>query len=455
MLMPTRIVRTLLILRPSKRRPSRPDPDSGIEPVDGEPIDRTDDHDPADGRFFYGWIMVAVTAAVLLITSGTRAAPGALLVAMERNTEWSTSQLSLAAAVGLAAYGLGGPLAGSVARRFGMRSLAIGAVTASALSLLISSRVESLWTLTLWFGFFAGVATGLLAGFLGAAVANRWFVDRRGLVVGIFGAAQSAGLLVFVPFFAATAAAFGWRRALVLGAIAAGLLIPLVVLAFREGPDSVGQAPLGGRREASTPPDADILRRAVRRPEFWLLAATFLVCGGTSNGLVGQHFIAHATDHGFDEVTAANWLAVMGVFNFVGTVVSGVLTDRFDPRRLLMVYYGFRGLSLLMLPFVHDSLSIGAFAVLFGLDYIATVPPTIMLGARIFGRHNAGVIYAWVFGAHQIGAAVAAWSAGLVRDSTGSYSWAFTTAGAIAIAAGFAALLIQEKAPKTPAAALG
>lgn len=394
---------------------------------------------------FYGWIMVALTALILLVTAGSRSAPGALLVDMERSTRWSTSELSLAAALGLLAYGAGGPTAGIIARRIGMRNLALCSIIATAGSLYLSSLVQSLWTLTIWFGLVAGIAAGLVASFLGAAVANGWFVDKRGLVTGIFGAAQSAGLLIFVPFFAASAAAFGWRQALVWGALAAAALIPITFLFFRNAPADVGVAPLGGRPEPPTPPDADILRRMARRPEFWLLASTFLVCGATSNGLVGQHFIAHAQDHGFDEVTAANWLAVMGVFNFIGTVASGWLTDRFDPRRLLMVYYGFRGVSLLMLPFVHDNLSIGAFAVLFGLDYIATVPPTIMLGAQLFGRHNAGVVYAWVFGAHQIGAAAAAWMAGLVRDSAGSYDWAFNAAGAIAIAAGFAALLITDK----------
>ncbi len=326
-----------------------------------------------------------------------------------------------------------------------MRNLALGSLVLTAVALYLSSRVQSLWTLTIWFGLVSGIAAGLVASFLGAAVANGWFVDRRGLVTGIFGASQSAGLLIFVPFFAASAAAFGWRQAMVWGSLAAAALIPITFLFFRNAPADVGVAPLGGRPEPPTPPDADLGRRMVRRPEFWLLASTFLVCGATSNGLVGQHFIAHAQDHGFDEVTAANWLAVMGVFNFIGTVASGWLTDRYDPRRLLMVYYGFRGVSLLMLPFVHDNLSIGAFAVLFGLDYIATVPPTIMLGAKLFGRHNAGVVYAWVFGAHQIGAAVAAWAAGLVRDEAGSYDWAFNAAGAIAITAGFAALLITDK----------
>ncbi len=399
---------------------------------------------------FYGWAVVAVTGLVVMITAGSRSAPGALLVDMERDTGWSTSDLSLAAALGLVAYGFGGPIAGTLAPRLGMKNLTLASVALTTVSLLMSSRIDSLWTLSIWFGLVAGLAAGLVASFLGAAVANTWFVQHRGLVTGIFGASVSAGLLIFVPFYTWTATQVGWRSALVWGAAITATLVPLVIIVFKNAPSDVGLAPLGGRPEALVPPDTDIIRRAVRRPEFWLLAATFMVCGGTSNGLVGQHFIAHASDHGFNEVTAANWLAVMGVFNFIGTITSGWLTDRYDPRRLLLIYYGFRGLSLMVLPFIHDNISMAGFAVLFGLDYIATVPPTIMLGAKLFGRHNAGIIYAWVFGAHQLGAAVAAWGAGLVRDSVGSYSWAFTTAGAIAIAAGFGALLILNPDQRDP-----
>jgi predicted MFS family arabinose efflux permease len=215
---------------------------------------------------------------------------------------------------------------------------------------------------------------------------------------------------------------------------------------MRDDPADVGVVALGASGDVapSLPPDRGVLGRATRRPEFWLLVATFFVCGATSNGLVGQHFIPHAVDHGFEEVTASSWLAVMGAFNFVGTIASGWLTDRVDPRKLLLGYYGFRGLSLLFLPFVHNSLSIGAFAVLFGLDYIATVPPTIALCDDLFGARNAGVVYGWVFAGHQLGAAGAAWAAGAARDGLGDYNLAFTSAGLVAIGAGIAATMIRR-----------
>ena len=396
-------------------------------------------------KVFYGWIIVAIAAVVLLVTSGTRAAPGALLVNMEEDTGWGRSELSLSAAIGLVAYGMGGPFAGGLLRRFGIRAVTLASLAITAVSMYFSSRVTSLIGLSLWFGLLTGVAAGLVAGVLGAAVANRWFVAKRGVVTGIFGASQSAGQLVFFPLLTGIAAAAGWRSALVWTAGISAAIVPVVLFFMKESPADLGLAPLGGQPEPAIPADRGIMRKAIRRPEFWLVAGTFMVCGGTSNGLVGQHFIAHASDHGFDQVTAANWLAVMGMFNFVGTVGSGILTDRVDPRRLLLTYYAFRGVSLMFLPLIHSNLSIGLFAVLFGLDYIATVPPTVMLCANLFGRHNAGVVYGWVFAAHQIGAAGAAWGAGVVRDSTGSYGWAFSTAGAIAVAAGLAALLINDK----------
>jgi predicted MFS family arabinose efflux permease len=230
------------------------------------------------------------------------------------------------------------------------------------------------------------------------------------------------------------------------------LLLP-VLLFIRDDPAQVNARPLGqegGDILAVRPPDAGVMRRAIRSSDFWFLAGTFFVCGATSNGLVGQHFIPHAVDHGFTQVNAGTALAVMGFFNFVGTIASGWFTDRWDPRRLLLVYYSFRGVSLLFLPFIHDTMTIAAFAILFGLDYIATVPPTVALVADRFGKHNVGVVYGWVFAAHMIGAAIAAWVAGIVRENVGDYAAAFVAAGWIAIIAGFAALGIGRSTRDTP-----
>ncbi|MCA9838592.1 MAG: MFS transporter [Trueperaceae bacterium] len=397
--------------------------------------------------FFYGWVIVAVTIPVLMITAGIRSAPGAWIVPMKDDLGWSIASLSFAAAMGLIVYGFSGPLSGNLMRRFGVRNVVIISMLLSGLSMLLSSMVKTQWQLTLFFGLFSGMATGLVASVLGATVATRWFVKHRGLVVGMMGAAVSAGQLVFFPLLTAWAVSMGWRTAaLILAGLCVALVLP-VLLFMRDDPEQIGLKPLG-ELESTTPAKAQadeaIMRRALKSPDFWLLALTFYICGATSNGLVGQHFIPHAVDHGFSAQTAANTLALMGAFNFIGTIASGWLTDRFDPRRLLLAYYGFRGLSLLFLPFIHDNLGIVAFAVLFGLDYIATVPPTIALAADTFGRKNVGVVYGWVFAAHQVGAALSAWVAGLARDSFGDYALAFYFAGAMAILGGLMALIIRR-----------
>ena len=406
-------------------------------------------------RIYPGWIIVAVTALVLLVTAGSRSAPGALLVEMEQNTGWSNSSLSIAAAIGLLVYGFGGPFAGTIMGRTGPRKVVLVSVLITAVGMFVAALANSLGVLYVFFGFLTGLGAGLVASVLGAVVATRWFVEKRGLVLGIFGASVSAGQLIFFPVLTKVGVETSWRTALVvIGVLSALLVIPTLIW-FKDSPEDVGVKALGAADDVNTslPSEPGIMSRAVRRSEFWLLITTFFVCGATSNGLVGQHFISHAADHGFPQVTAANWLGVMGMFNFIGTIGSGWLTDRYDPRKLLLGYYGFRGVSLLFLPFVHDNLTIGAFAILFGLDYIATVPPTIALCADLFGSRNAGVVYGWVFAAHQVGAAGAAWAAGAVRDGQGDYDMAFLAAGLIAIAAGVAASTIRKPTPLAPTAA--
>jgi sugar phosphate permease len=285
-------------------------------------------------------------------------------------------------------------------------------------------------------------------------VANRWFVARRGLVLGLFGAASSAGQLIFVPALMWGVVAIGWRTASVILAVIALAVLAPVLLLMRDEPADVGLAPYGavappvgtGAAGAAAPTTGGVMGRAVRVPEFWLLAGSFFVCGATSNGLIGTHFIPHSIDHGIPEVTAAGALALMGAMNFVGTVASGWLTDRYDPRKLLAVYYTLRGLSLFLLPFVTDFSGLTVFAVVFGLDYIATVPPTAALAADIFGRRNVGVVFGWVFCAHMIGAALAAYLGGLARVTLGDYRMAFLAAGALAICGGLMALRIDRAA---------
>jgi MFS family permease len=397
-------------------------------------------------HFYYGWVVVAVTVVVILITAGVRSAPGAFLLTMTDEPGWSTSSVSFAAAVGLVVFGLAGPLSAWLMGRIGVRNVVLVSLAVTAVALVITSVIREIWQLTLSFGLLSGLGTGLVASVLGPTVATRWFVRHRGLVTGILGASNSTGQLIFFPLLTALAVVFDWRlAALVLAGLSAALLVP-VLLWIRDDPADVAARPLGvaaGEIIATPPPDRGVMRRAVRTSDFWFLAGTFFVCGATSNGIVGQHFIPHAVDHGFSAVAASTALAFMGIFNFIGTIASGWLTDRWDPRKLLLAYYGFRGVSLLFVPFIHDTVSIGAFAILFGLDYIATVPPTVALVADRFGRQNVGAVYGWVFAAHMLGAAIAAWAAGVVREHVGDYAAAFVAAGWIAIIAGFAALAIR------------
>jgi sugar phosphate permease len=399
------------------------------------------------GRLFYGWVMVAVAFALILLGAGTRAAPGALLLPIQADTGWTTSQVTIAGALGLVLLGLGGPVSGVLIDRFGVRRLTVAALLVTAAGMGLSALASEIWHLVLLFGIVGGFGAGLLASSLGPIVANRWFFRHRGLVVGVFGAAASAGQLIFFPVLTSLAGEAAWRPAVIVLAVLVALSAVPALLLIREGPAAVGERPLGqpeGAPTVSQHADPGIMRRAIRTPAFWLLAGTFFVCGATSNGVVGQHFIAHAVDHGFTPTNAAGALALMGVFNFVGTIASGYLTDRFDPRKLLLTYYAFRGVSLLFLPAIHDSTDIVLFSVLFGLDYIATVPPTVALTADFFGRQNVGIVYGWIYAAHMLGAAILAQAAAIIRDTAGDYTIAYLTAGWMAVAAGVVALALRR-----------
>lgn len=402
---------------------------------------------PTSSRFFYGWIIVAVTASSLLISAGVRSAPGVMLQPIEVDTGWNRAVISFAVSLGLLLYGLAGPFAGRLMDRFGPRGVLLVGMLLITASTVLGAFMRQEWQLYLFWGALSGLGTGVAASVLGATVANRWFVERRGLVMGLFGAATSAGQLIFVPVLMAFVLWVGWRNSsLILAGIVALLIIP-IWLFMRNDPSEIGQLPYGATEPlpvSKNPQERGIMQRALRTPEFWLLSGSFFICGATSNGLIGTHFIAHAVEHGFAEGTAANVMAIMGAMNFVGTLASGWLTDRYNPRLLLAIYYGFRGLSLLLLPFITTFSGMMIFAVMFGLDYIATVPPTSALVADIFGRKNVGTVFGWVFCAHQIGAASAAWLGGVIRSTMNSYSLAFLIAGLLAGIGAFLSLRIRK-----------
>jgi MFS family permease len=407
----------------------------------------------------YGWVVVAVTFLTMLVTAGAMGAPGVLIVPLEREFGWDNSQISAALALRLLLFGLFGPFAAAFMNRFGLRRVMICAVTLIVTGLLASLAMTRVWQLILLWGVVVGVGTGLTAIVLAATVATRWFTKSRGLVVGLLTASSATGQLVFLPLIAELTERFGWRWALIFvcSLLAAAGLVALALM--RDRPSDL-DLPAYGETAVTPPPPAGVglmsllssplmvLRDAARVPLFWILFGTFFICGSSTNGLIQTHFITLCGDYGLAAVGAASVLAMMGVFDFVGTIGSGWLSDRFDNRWLLFWYYGLRGLSLLYLPFTDFTFyGLSLFAVFYGLDWIATVPPTVKLTADRFGRERAGMVFGWVFAGHQIGAATAAFGAGFSRTEFASYLPAFFVAGALCIIAAALVLTIAKPSP--------
>jgi sugar phosphate permease len=393
----------------------------------------------------YGWLVVFVIFLVLLTSAGIRNIPGLVIKPLEEEFHWSRSAISFAIAVSILMYGLGGPFSGRLIAQFGPMRLLVGGLVISALGTASLIWLQNIVQLSLVWGGFVGVATGVLAIPLGAAVANRWFSQRRGLVVGILGAGSSAGALIWVPIMMNVTLTSGWRTAMLLGALVLLALIPIVLLIVRDSPASLGLRAYGAEHETASEAIAEqrttSMSDALRARDFWLLAGSFFVCGYTSNGLIGTHLIPHAVEHGFSENVAAGSLALIGAFNVVGTICSGYLTDRFNPRRLLATYYAFRAASLVLLPSVTTETGLIVFSVMFGLDYIATVPPTVALTADRFGRASLATVFGWISFSHMLGGAIASYGSGLSRDIFGDYTLAFIVAATFGFIA--AALSLQ------------
>ena len=411
-------------------------------------------HTASDGgrALYYGWIVVAITFAIGLVGSGVRSSPAVFITPLESEFGWDRAGLASAVAINLLCFGLVAPVAGMLVERVGVRRLMLSGIALYSLALAGTMFASSLWQLQLLWGLAMGLGTGATASVLQATIATRWFVARRGLVVGMLGTSTSTGQLIFIPVLMAVVVAFGWRVGpLLLLAMAALLIVPLL-LWLKEEPSDVGLEPYGASAAAaSTSAQAEGetvgLRSAVRTPEFWLLCGSFFVCGGTSNGLIGTHLLPHSIEHGIPAVMAAATVGIMGGMNFVGTLSSGWLTDKMDPRKLLAFFYVFRGVSLFILPFVGDFSGLLVFALIFGFDWFATVPPTVTLTAQRFGRRSVGTLYGWIFACHQLGAATAALGGGLVRVWFGDYQLAFLAGGALAVIAAGLALLIRTERP--------
>ncbi|WP_445153631.1 MFS transporter [Arthrobacter sp. Hor0625] len=428
---------------------------------------------PKPGRRLHpAWIVAAVAFLALVGAAGFRAAPGVLMVPLQNEFGWSTTVLSTAVSINLVLFGLTAPFAAALMERFGIRAVTSVALVLIGAGSALTVLVNQSWQILLTWGLLIGLGTGSMALVFAATIANTWFVKSRGLVIGILTAGSAAGQLVFLPFIAALAQHPGWRQASLLIAAGALAVVPLVLKFLKNSPADVGALPYGAEPAVDAKPDTNpdagpatgprpnaavralqVLKRASKVRTFWALVAGFAICGATTNGLIGTHFIPSAHDHGMAETTAAGLLAVVGIFDIVGTIASGWLTDRFNPRILLAVYYQFRGIGLLVLPLLLSAEvqpSMIVFVVIYGLDWVATVPPTAAICRQVFGA-DGSVVFGWVFAAHQLGAAAAALAAGAVRDATGQYTYAWFAAAAMCtIAAVISATIRKDAARPAP-----
>lgn len=402
----------------------------------------------------YGWVVAGVTFLTMLVTAGAVGAPGVLLLPLQREFGWETSEISSALAIRLLLFGLMGPFAAALINRFGIRAMTLTSLALVSGGLALSLAMTEVWQLILLWGVVVGFGTGMTALVLGATIATRWFTQRRGLVIGLLTASSATGQLVFMPILSVLSEQVGWRVALSLLCVLLGVAAIAVLALMRDRPADVGLVPYGDAGVATTTPvptgsvamaAINALRDASRTRVFWVLFGTFFVCGASTNGLLQPYLIPFCVDGGVPEVRAAGLLALIGVFDFIGTVASGWLSDRYDNRWLLFWYYGLRGLSLLYLPVSDFSFyGLSLFAMFYGLDWVATVPPTVRLTAERFGRERANLVFGWVFAGHQIGAAAAAFGAGWSRSELLSYVPAFLVSGVLCIVAAMLIMSISK-----------
>lgn len=407
----------------------------------------------------YAFVVVGVIFLCLLIAAGLRSAPSVMMLPLDKSFGWGRDTVSIAAAIGIFLYGLTGPFAAALMERIGLRRTLLASLVIMSGSTALSLLMTEPWHLFLTWGVFSGIGSGAVATVLGATIVNRWFKTNRGLVMGLMSASSATGLLVFLPLLASLAQSGGWQPVAIAVAIATACLLPLVWLLVPERPASIGMVRYGADANDVPPVSPasqgnflvhtlNTLRRAAGTRVFWYLFATFFICGFTTNGLVGTHLISFCGDMGIGEVQAAGLLSLMGIFDLIGTTLSGWLTDRFDPRKLLGVYYGIRGLSLIYLPYSgFSATSLIIFAVLYGLDWIATVPPTLRLANEAFGDRSGPIVFGWIVAGHQVGAATAAAFGGTMRELQGNYELAFLIAGMTAIVAACLSLLINTSKP--------
>ncbi len=414
--------------------------------------------------FHYAYVVAAAAFVLLIAAAGVRSSPTMLIVPLEREFHWSAATISGAIAINLALFGLMGPFAAGIFERFGLRRTIASALALLAVAAALSARMSQVWQFFLLWGIMVGLGTGSIGLVAGATIVNRWFETNRGTVMGILTASNATGQLVFLPLFGFLVSGPGWRTEVLFIACVCAALVPVTLFVLREHPSDM-RLPLLGSRDIVVPKRSNVnpisdafagLREGFRSRDFWLLSGSFFICGASTNGLIGTHLVPACGDHGIPEVRAAGLLAAMGVFDLVGTTASGWLSDRYSSRWLLFWYYGLRGLSLLYLPsaFGIATLGLPIFAVFYGLDWIATVPPTLKLASDAFGRARAPLMFGWILAGHQLGAGAVAFAAGVVRTSTGRYDAAFYASGLLCMVAATMVLFVGRRSGLSPAGAL-
>ncbi len=410
------------------------------------------------------WVAFGVTFLTLMAMAGFRSAPSVLIVPLEDAFGWSRSTISLALSINVLLYGLTAPFAAALMERFGIKHVVMAALSVVASGALGTVWMSKPWHLIALWGVVVGVGTGSMALVFAASIANRWFIQRKGIVLGALTAAAATGQLIFLPGLSSLAVHHGWKWVSITVAATAFAMVPVIAIFLKERPSSAGVSPYGAPADYVEPPIIKrhagrqailVLRQASREKDFWYLVGSFFVCGLSTSGLVGTHFIPAAHDHGMAEVTAASLMALIGVFDVIGTIFSGHLTDKIDPRKLLFFYYFLRGLSLFLLPSILFSTlhaSTLVFIIFYGLDWVATVPPTVVLCRRVLGLEHGTVVYGWVFAAHQIGGSIAAFGAAVLRVKFGNYSSAFYISGILCIVTSYFVLQIGKAKEKALAA---
>ena len=408
-------------------------------------------------RIHPAWIVAGITFLTLIASAGTRSAPSVLIVPLEESFGWGRDEISLAIAVNVLLFGLVAPFAAALMERFGIKKVVMTALSVVGTGSALTIFIQKPWQLVALWGVVVGIGTGSMALVFAASIANRWFVKNRGLVIGGLTAATATGQLIFLPGLSTLAINIGWQSVSIAVSLSCFVMVPIIGLFMYERPSSAGVTPYGAPLDWVEPIQnkqnagrvaIDSLKQAMKVRNFWYLAGSFFVCGLSTNGLIGTHFIPAAHDHGMMEVAAASLLALVGVFDVIGTLFSGWLTDRIDPKKLLFFYYLLRGVSLFLLPSIlfstiHPSTLV--FVIFYGLDWVATVPPTILLCRTVLGPERATVVYGWVFAAHQIGGSIAALGAGIARVKFGDYSLAFYTSGFLCVITAMAVLKINYK----------